>query len=185
MDISDLKVGNTFEMEGSIYTVVEIEHKQQPRLAAVIRGRLRNVETGQVIEKRFGAGDKIGNAYLEKKDMQYLYKDDNLYYFMDTETYDQIVVDEAKVKDVIGYIKEGGVVSVHTALERIVAVVPPVFVELKIVECDPAVAGDSVKSSGKPAVMETGLEVKVPLFISNGEIIKIDTRTGDYVERVN
>lgn len=184
MQISDLKVGTTFEMDGSIYTVLEIEFKQQPRLAAVIRGKIKNLETGQVMEKRFGAGDKIGPAYLDKKDMQYLYSDDNLYYFMDVETYDQIPLNKEQVEDIMKYVKEGSVVSVHSAIGRVVAVEPPIFVNLKVTYTEPAIAGDTAKSALKAAELETGFVIRVPLFVNNGDVIKVDTRTGEYVERV-
>lgn len=184
MQVGDLKIGSTFEMEGSIYTIVEMQHVQQPRLAAFIRAKIKNVETGQVLEKRFSTSDKVGEAFVDKKDMQYLYNDGNLYYFMDVETYDQIPLDKKTVEDVMKYVKENSAVSIHFALGRVIAVVPPLFVDLKIVNCEPGVAGDTAKNAYKPAELETGFVVKVPLFINNEETIRVDTRTGEYVERV-
>ena len=184
MTANDFKMGTTFEMEGNIYQVVDFQHVQQPRLAAFVRAKIKNVETGQVLEKRFNTGDKVGDAMIEKKEMQYLYSDGDLYYFMDTETYDQIPLDKATVEDALKYVKENGTVTIHTALNRVVAVVPPLFVELKIVECEPGVAGDTAKNVTKPATMETGLVVRVPLFVNQDETIRVDTRTGEYVERV-
>lgn len=185
MQASDLRINTTFEMDGHIYTVMEYQHVQQPRLAAFIRAKIKNVETGQVVEKRFNTGDKLGDAFVDKKEMQYLYKDAGLYYFMDLETYEQFPLDEEVVADTMKFVKDNGTVTIAKALGRVISVTPPLFVELKIVECEPAVAGDSAKSAYKPATMETGLLVKVPLFIDNGETIKVDTRTGDYVERVS
>ena len=185
MQGSDLKVGVTFEMDGNIFTVVESHHVQQPRLAAFIRAKIKNVETGQVLEKRFNTGDKLGDAYIEKKEMQYLYEDGDLYYFMDVETYDQMPLDKKTVEEAMRFVKENGTVTIAFALNRIISVTPPLFVDLKIVECEPGVAGDSAKSAYKPATLETGYVVRVLLFINNEETIKIDTRTGDYVERVS
>lgn len=181
---SDLRINSTFEMDGHIFTVVEIQHVQQPRLAAFIRAKIKNVETGQVLEKRFNTGDKLGEAFVERKEMQYLYKDGNLYYFMDLETYDQMPLDESVVEDAMKYVKENGAVYISFALNRVIAVTPPLFVDLKIVNCEPGVAGDTAKSAYKPAELETGLVVRVPLFVNNEETIRIDTRTGEYVERV-
>ncbi len=183
MQASELRSGSTFEMDGAIYTVVEYQHVQRPRLAAMIKAKIKNVETGQVFERRFNIGDTLGDVFIEKKEMQYLYSDGNLYYFMDVETYDQMPLDKEIVEDAIKYVKEGGNLTIHFALGRVVAVVPPLFVTLKIVNCEPAVAGDTAKNTLKPAELETGLVVKVPLFIGNEETIKVDTRTGEYVER--
>lgn len=184
MQPSDLKAGMTFEMDGAIYLVIEKTLRQQPRLAAVINARLKNIETGQVIEKRFNAGDKLGEAFIDKKEMQYLYNDGNLYYFMDMETYEQMPIDYETAKDALKYITENMMVTVSTYKGRVLFVNVPLFVDLQIVECEPAVAGDTAKNAYKPATMETGLIVKVPLFIDNGERIRIDTRDGSYVERV-
>ena len=183
MIANDFKIGSTFEMDGNIFQIVDYQHVQQPRLAAFIRAKIKNVETGQVLEKRFNTGDKVGDAFVEKRDMQYLYNDGNLYYFMDPENFEQIPLDKETVQDALKYVTENGMVTIHTALDRVIAVVPPLFVNLKIVSCEPGVAGDTAKNVTKPAELETGLVVKVPLFVSDTDTIKIDTRTGEYVER--
>ncbi len=184
MFANDFRINSTFEMDGNIYVVVESQHIQQPRLAAFVRAKIKNVETGQVLEKRFNTGDRFGDVVIEKKEMQYLYKDDSLYYFMDTTTYEQIPLNEEIVADAMKYVKENGIVTIHYGLGRVIGVFPPLFVDLKIVKCDPGVAGDTAKSAYKPAIMETGLMVRVPLFINNDDTIRVDTRTGDYLERV-
>lgn len=181
MQASDLKVNSTFEMDGNVYVALEVRHVQQPRMAAFMSIKYRNIETGQVFENRFNTGDKVGEAQVEKKEMQYLYKDDNLYYFMDTETYDQIPLDEKVVENAMKYVKENGLVTVVFALNRVIDVVPPLFVELEIVDSEPGLAGNTATNASKAAKLETGHTIRVPLFVNQGEIIKVDTRTGDYV----
>jgi elongation factor P len=184
MQASDLKVNSTFEMDGNVYVALEVRHVQQPRLASFMSIKYKNIETGQVFENRFNPGDKLGDAQIERKEMQYLYKDGNLYYFMDTETFDQIPLNEEIVADAMKYVKENGIVTVSYALGRVFAVTPPLFVELEVTDCEPGLAGDSARSTTKPAVLETGVSVRIPLFVNTGEIIRVDTRTGEYVERV-
>lgn len=184
MNVTDLKIGNTFEMDGKLYTVVEYQHVSRPRLAALIKTKIKNIETGQVLEKNFSPSETVGDAFIERRDMQYSYKDGNLYYFMDLETYDQVPIDYEMVKDAMNYVTEETIVTVNYALGKILSVTPPLFVDLQIVECEPAVAGDTSRTAYKPAKVETGLIVKVPLFVNGDEKIRIDTRTGEYVERV-
>lgn len=184
MVASDLKVGSTFELDGNVYQVVEKQHVSQPRLAAIIRTTLRNIETGQVQERRFGPGDNLVETRLEHKEMQYIYHDDELYYFMDSSTYEQIPVDYSTIKDQIGYIKENDMVTVHMCREKVISITPSNFVELEIVETDPASPSSDGKTSYKNAKLETGITIKVPTFIDNHEKIRIDTRTGEYSSRV-
>ncbi len=184
MNITDLKIGNTFEMDGKLYTVVEYQHVSRPRLAALIRTKIKNIETGQVLEKNFSPSETVGEAFIEQKKMQYSYEDGGLYYFMDVETYDQLPLDYEMVKDVLKYITEETIVTMNFVKDKLISVTPPLFVDLTIVECEPAVAGDTSRTAYKPAKVETGLIVKVPLFVNNGEKIRIDTRTGEYMERV-
>lgn len=184
MTISNLKIGSTFEMDGKLYVVLEYQHVSRPRLAALIKTKIKNIETGQVMEKNFSPNDVVGKANLQRKDMQFSYEDGGLYYFMDVETFDIVPIDADLIKDVIKYIKDETVVSVSYANGKIIAVTPPIFVELQITKCEPAVAGDTSKAAYKPATLETGLEVRVPLFVSEDDKVKIDTRTGEYVERV-
>lgn len=181
---ADVKVGSTFEWEGKLYQVVEWQHVCQPRLAAFIRGKIKNIETGQVIERNFKTNEKVDPVQLEKKDMQYLYNDGEIYYFMDPETYEQIPVNKADCERILDYLMDGLMCSVSFANGKLLSVEPPLFVELEIVECDPAVAGDTAKSAYKTAKVETGKELKVPLFVNNHDRIRIDTRTGEYMERI-
>lgn len=181
---ADVKVGSTFEWEGKLYQAVEWQHVCQPRLAAFIRGKIKNIETGQVIERNFKTNEKVDPVQLEKKDMQYLYNDGEIYYFMDPETYEQIPVNKADCERILDYLMDGLMCSVSFANGKLLSVEPPLFVELEIVECDPAVAGDTAKSAYKTAKVETGKELKVPLFVNNHDRIRIDTRTGEYMERI-
>lgn len=184
MQASDLKINTTFEMDGNIYVALDVRHVQQPRLASFMSIKYKNIETGQVFENRFNPGDKLGEAQIEKKEMQYLYNDDNLYYFMDMETFDQIPLDKKTCEDAMKYVKENGTVTIQRALNRVIAVNPPLFVELKIVSSEPALVGDTARNVQKTAVLETGHSIKIPLFVNAGETIRVDTRTGEYVERV-
>ncbi|MBQ0017317.1 MAG: elongation factor P [Clostridiales bacterium] len=184
MTTGDLKIGSTFMMDGNVYVVVEWQHVCQPRLAAFIRGRIKNVETGAVLERNFKTNEKVDEAIIEKKEMQYLYNDGDLYYFMDKETFDQVPLNKADCEDALKYIVENMDATINYCNGRVISVTPPLFVELKIVECEPAVQGDTSKSAMKPAKLETGLEIKVPLFVNNEETVRVDTRTGEYMERV-
>lgn len=184
MTISDLRIGSTFELEGKLYVVVEYQHVSRPRLAALIKTKLKNVETGQVIERNFSPNDAVGQVSLERKDMQFSYQDGGLYYFMDTQTFDIIPLDAELVADTMKYVVDQTVVTISYANGKIISVSPPLFVDLQIVECEPAVAGDTSKTAYKPATLETGLVVKVPLFVNADDKIRVDTRTGEYVERV-
>ena len=176
---ADVKVGTTFELEGKLYQAVEWQHVCQPRLAAFIRGKIKNIETGQVIERNFKTNEKVEAVQVEKRDMQYLYNDGEIYYFMDPETFEQIPVNASDCQRVLDYLMDGLMCSVVTANGKLLSVEPPLFVELEIVECDPAVAGDTAKSAYKSAKVETGKELKVPLFVNNHDRIRIDTRTGE------
>lgn len=181
MQANDLKINSTFEMDGSVYVALEVRHVQQPRLASFMSIKYRNIETGQVFENRFNPGDKLGEAQIERKEMQYLYRDENLYYFMDTETYDQIPLDVKAIENSMKYVKENSNVTVTFALGRVIDVVPPLFVELEIIESEPGLAGNTATNSTKSAKLETGHSIRIPLFVNQGEIIKVDTRTGEYV----
>jgi len=180
----ELKVGSNIIIEGKIYTVVEAQHRAQPRLAAFIKAKLKNVETGQVMEQRFSTTEYLEEAIIERKEMQYLYNDGELYYFMDNESYEQIALNKSDIQDALPYIVENMTVTINSCSGKIISVTPPLFVELVITECEPGVQGDSSKAGTKPAKLETGLSLRVPLFVNNGEKIKVDTRTGEYVERV-
>lgn len=184
MNISDVKANTTIEYDGKLWYVVEYQKVSRPRLAALFRTKLKNIETGQVLEKNFLPSETVGEVVVESKDMQYSYEDGGLVYFMDLETYDQVPFDKNVVEDIMKYVKDDTVCSVKYANGKLVGIAPPTFIELDIVKCEPAVAGNTSGTAYKPATCETGLVVKVPLFVNNGERIRVDTRTGEYMERV-
>ncbi len=184
MVAKDFKNGSTFEMDGAVWKVIWFQHVARPRLAPLINTSLKNVETGQMIEKKFNPGDVVKDASVTKREMQYLYHDDNLYYFMDNETYDQLCVNYDNIKETVGYVKENEMVVLQFVKEKVIALIPPTFVELAITDTLPGVNDSSDRTNYKDATVETGIKVKVPEFCNNGDIVKIDTRTGEYVSRV-
>ena len=184
MQTGDIKKGMTFIMDGKIYNAIEWQPVQQPRLAAFIRARIRNVETGQVLERNFKTNENVELCRIDRKEMQYLYNDNGIYYFMDMETYDQLPLSKDQVGEAMDYIMENSMATIESVNGKVISVNPPLFVDLKIVECEPAVQGDTSKSAMKSAKLETGITVKVPLFVSQEDTIRVDTRTGEYLERV-
>ena len=180
----DLRKQVTFELDGNIYTVVDFQHVKPGKGAAFVRVKMKNIVTGQVLERNFNPSDKFQVAVIERREMQYLYNDGELYYFMDTETFEQIPLNKCQVEDAIKYITENMNVTIQFYKGSAFSVTPPNFVELTIVECEPGIQGDSSRSGNKPAKVETGLTVLVPLFVNNGERIRIDTRDGSYMERI-
>ena len=179
----DFRNGLTFEMDGNLYTIVEFQHVKPGKGAAFVRTKLKNVITGAVTERTFNPTDKYPNAYVERKDMQYLYRDGDLYYFMDKETYEQLPLNADKLGDNFKFIKENTDVKVLSYKGDVFGVEPPFFVELKITQTDPGFKGDTATNATKQATLETGAVIKVPLFINEGDMIRIDTRTGEYMER--
>jgi len=179
----DLRKGITFEYEGKIYVVVEFLHVKPGKGAAFVRTKLKNIVTGQVIEKTFNPVEKFEKAHIERKEMAYLYNDGDLYYFMDNETYEQVPLNKEQVEDALMYITENMNCTIQFYKGSAFSVEPPNFVELTIVECEPGIQGDTSKAGNKPATLETGLTIQVPLFVNNGEKIRIDTRTGTYMSR--
>lgn len=179
----DFKKGLTIEMDGSVWVVVDFQHVKPGKGAAFVRTKIKNVMTGSVLEKTFNPTDKFPKAMVEKKDMQYLYADGDLYYFMDMENYEQLPLDREKVEEALLYIKENMNVSIKFFKGEAFSVEPPNFVELRITDTDPGFKGDTATGGNKPAVLETGAKVNVPLFINQGDMIRIDTRTGEYMER--
>ena len=179
----DFRNGVTFEMDDQVLQVIEFQHVKPGKGAAFVRTKIRNVITGAVIERTFNPSDKFPPAFVETKEMEYLYADGDLYYFMDTETYEQIPI----AKDVLGsdfrFVKENMNVRVISYKGNVFSVEAPAFVELRITETDPGFRGDTATNATKPATLETGAVVKVPLFIDNDEMIRVDTRTGEYLER--
>ena len=180
----DFRNGVTFEMDGNVYQVIEFQHVKPGKGAAFVRTKIRNVIAGSVVEKTFNPSDKFPTAFVERKGMQYLYADGDLYYFMDLESYEQIPISKDVLSDNFKFVKENMECKVLSYKGNVFGVEPPTFVELEIVETDPGFRGDTATNVTKPAKLETGCEIKVPLFIDQGEVIRIDTRTGEYMERV-
>ena len=181
----DFRNGVTFEMDGNVYAIIEFQHVKPGKGAAFVRTKIRNVISGAVTEKTFNPNDKYPTAFIERKDMQYLYNDGDLYNFMDAETYDQIAIPASEVGDALKFVKENENVKVLSHNGNIFGIEPPLFVELEVTETEPGFKGDTATGATKPATVETGAQINVPLFINQGEIIKIDTRTGEYLGRSN
>ena len=179
----DFRNGITFELDGNVVQVIEFQHVKPGKGAAFVRTKYKNVITGAVVERSFNPTDKYPTAYIERKDMQYLYSDGDLYYFMDMETYEQQPIDSSKLGPAFQFVKENMEVKVLSYKGNVFGVEPPNFVELEVTETDPGFKGDTATNATKPATLETGAEIKVPLFINQGDIIRIDTRTGEYMER--
>ena len=179
----EFRNGVTFEMDGQVQQVVEFQHVKPGKGAAFVRVKMKNVITGAVVERSFNPTDKYEPAYVERKDMQYLYNEGDLYYFMDMDTYDQIPINKTTLGDDFRFVKENMEVKVLSYKGSVFAVEAPLFVELEITETDPGFKGNTATNTLKPATVETGAQVNVPLFIEQGDKIKIDTRTGEYLER--
>ena len=171
-------------MDGNVFKVVEFQHVKPGKGSAFVRTKLKNVITGAVIEKTFNPSEKYPGAEIEKRDMQYLYQDGDLYYFMDNNTYEQIPLNEEQIGDALKYMKENMDMKILSYKGKIFAVEPPMFVELEVTYTEPGFSGNTTTTSGKPAKLENGLEISVPLFVEIGDKIRIDTRTGEYMERV-
>ncbi len=179
----DFRNGVTFEMDGNVVAIVEFQHVKPGKGAAFVRTKIRNVITGAVTEKTFNPTEKFPTAFVERKDMEYLYSDGDLYYFMDNETYEQIPINKNVLGDNFKFVKENMTCKVLSYKGNVFGVEPPNFVELEVTHTEPGVKGDTATNVTKPAEVETGAEVKVPLFINEGDKIRIDTRTGEYMER--
>ena len=179
----DFKNGVTFEMDGQVVQVIEFQHVKPGKGAAFVRTKLKNVITGAIVEKTFSPTDKFPPAYVERRDMQYLYNDGELYYFMDMETYEQIPVGKDLLGENFKFVTEEMICKVVSYKGSVFSVEPPTFVELVVTETEPGVKGDTATGATKPATVETGAQVKVPLFVDAGTKIKIDTRTGEYLAR--
>ena len=180
----DLRNKTTFELDGNVFTVVEFQHVKPGKGAAFVRVKMKNVVTGAVLERTFNPSEKLQGAEIEKREMQYLYNDGGLYYFMDNSTYEQVPLNADQIGDALKYIKENMNVTMQSIKGNVFNVEPPMFVELKVEYTDPGFSGNTTTTSGKPAKLENGLEISVPLFIEIGDVIRIDTRTGEYMERV-
>ena len=179
----DFRKGLTVEWEGGVWVIVDFQHVKPGKGAAFVRTKIKNIMTGAVVERSFNPTDKMPRAIIETKEMNYLYKDGDLYYFMDTETYEQLPLSHDQVEDAIPYVKENTTVQVRFFKGSAFSVEAPNFVTLEVTDTEPGFKGDTASNTYKPAKLETGLEVAVPLFINIGDQIRVDTRTGEYMER--
>ena len=179
----DFRNGVTFEMDGQVVQVVEFQHVKPGKGAAFVRTKYKNVITGAVVETSFNPTAKFPTAFVERKDMQYSYSDGDLFYFMDMETYEQIPISKDVIGDALDFVKEEEIVKVLSYKGNVFGIEPPFFVELTVTSTEPGVKGNTATNATKPAVVETGAEIRVPLFINEGDRIRIDTRTREYMER--
>jgi translation elongation factor P len=179
----DFRKGLTIEIDGQVWVIVDFQHVKPGKGAAFVRTKIKNVQTGSVLEKSYNPTEKFENAIVEKKEMEYLYSDGELYHFMDTETYEQLPLNFDKVEDALPYMKENTLVTIKFFKGEAFSVEPPNFVVLEVTETEPGFKGDTATAGNKPAIMETGAKIMVPLFVNQGDKIRIDTRTGDYMER--
>ena len=180
----DFRNGLTIELDNNIFQVIEFQHVKPGKGAAFVRTKLKNIKSGGVVEKTFRPTEKCPQAHIEKKDLQYLYTDGELYHFMDEETYDQIALAADQVGDSLKFVKENEVVKILSHNGEVFGIEPPNFVELEVTNTEPGFAGNSTQGATKPATLETGVTINVPLFINIGDVLRIDTRTGTYMERV-
>ena len=179
----DIRNGVTFEYEGNVMQVIEFQHVKPGKGAAFVRTKMKNVITGAVTETSFNPTDKFENAYVERREMEYSYNDGNLYYFMDMESYELEPIDDSLLGDNFKFVKENMACTIYSYKGKIFQIDPPTFVVLRVAQTDPGFAGNTATNATKPATLETGAEVKVPLFIETDELIRIDTRDGSYLER--
>ena len=181
----DFRTGLVIELDGELVSIVDYQHVKPGKGGAFLKTRLKNLKTGQLIEKTFRSGEKIDKAYLEEKKCEYLYRADDLFYFMDQTNFEELVLTDSQVGDAKEYLKENTTVSAVMYKGELITVELPTFVELEVVNTEPGARGDTVSRAAKPAELETGARVQVPLFVNNGDRIKVDTREGKYVERVS
>ncbi|SFR95424.1 elongation factor P [Anaeromicropila populeti] len=180
----DFRNGITIELDNNVFQIIEFQHVKPGKGAAFVRTKLRNIKSGGVVERTFRPTEKCPQAHIEKKDMQYLYSDGELYNFMDVETFDQFALNEEAIGDSLKFVKENDMVKMVSHNGTVFAIEPPMFAELVITETEPGFKGDTATGATKPAIVETGATVLVPLFVETGDKISIDTRTGDYLKRV-
>lgn len=179
----DFRNGVTFEMDGNVYQIIEFQHVKPGKGAAFVRAKIRNVIAGSVVERTFNPNEKYPTAFVERKDMEYSYNDEGLYYFMDPESYEMVPVGKDDLGDAFKFVKENMTCKILSYKGKVFGVEPPTFVELEITQTDPGFAGNTATNATKPATLETGAEIRVPLFINEGDMVRIDTRTGEYMER--
>ena len=180
----DFRNVKTLEIEGTVYQILEFQHVKPGKGAAFVRTKLKDIKNGGVIERSFRPTEKFPEARIDRKDMQYLYQDGDLYYFMDNDTYEQIALGSELIGDALKFVKENEMCKVCSHNGNVFSIEPPLFVELQVTDTEPGFKGNTATGATKPAIVETGAQVNVPLFVENGEVIKIDTRTGEYLSRV-
>lgn len=179
----DFRNGMTFEMDGDVYQIIEFQHVKPGKGAAFVRTKIRNVIAGSVVERTFNPTEKFPTAYIERKEMEYSYNDGDLYYFMDPESYELVPINSSDLSDNFKFVKENIVCKILSYKGNVFGVEPPTSVTLEVTQTDPGFKGDTATNATKPAVLETGAEIKVPLFIEEGEMVIVDTRTGEYLSR--
>ncbi|HBS58560.1 MAG TPA: elongation factor P [Firmicutes bacterium] len=183
ISVNDFRTGITIELDGAVFAVVDFQHVKPGKGAAFVRAKIKNVKTGAVLERTFNAGEKVPRARVESRQMQYLYENDGMYTFMDNENYEQVELSSAQLGDALKFLKENMTISIQFYQGAIMGVELPYSVELKVIETEPGIKGDTASGGTKPAKLETGHVVRVPFFINEGDILRVDTRTGDYIER--
>ena len=179
----EFRNGVTFDMDGNVYQVIEFQHVKPGKGAAFVRVKMKNIMTGAVTETSFNPTAKFENAYVERKEMEYSYSDGDLYYFMDQETYELVPINKSELSDNFKFVKENMICRVLSYKGKVFGVEPPNIVELQVTKAEPGVRGDTATNVTKPATLETGAEIRIPLFINEGDMIRVDTRTGEYMER--
>lgn len=180
---NDFRTGLTIEVDGEVYTIIEFQHVKPGKGSAFVRTKLKNVKTGGIIEKKFNAGEKVPRAHVDRREMQYLYRDGDHFVFMDTESYEQMSLTEEQIGDGVKWLKENMTLAVLLFNGMVIGVELPNTVELVVVKTDPGIRGDTATGGSKPATLETGAVVQVPFFVNEGDVLIIDTRTGTYVQR--
>ncbi len=180
---NDFRPGVTIELDNNVWQVVDFQHVKPGKGAAFVRTKMKNLQTGAVVERSFNAGEKVPKAHVDRRRMQFLYEDSGAYHFMDNETYEQIELTKEQIGDAINFLLENMEVSIMFFQGTVIGMDLPVAVELRVVETDPGIRGDTATGGNKPAKLETGYVVKVPMFINEGDVLRVDTRTGDYIER--
>ena len=183
IDAGDLRNGSVFERDGQLYVCVGFSHMKMGRGTAQVRARLRNLKTGAITDETFRPEQRLTKVRIEKRNMQYLYSEGDQYHFMDTNTYDQVALPDSALGDALKYLKEGSEITVLSYEDQPIGIELPTFVALEVTRADPGFKGDTATGTSKPATLETGLTVAVPLFVNQGDRIKVDTRTGEYMER--
>jgi len=182
---SDFRAGLVIELDGELFSIQDYTRVKPGKGGAYLKTKLRNLKTGVTVDKTFRAGEKINKAYLDESKIEYLYRADDLYYFLDKENYEELILTDSQVGDGRKYLKENETVTALIYKGNVISIGLPIFVELGVMETEPGVRGDTVSGGTKPARLETGMQIQVPLFVNNGDIVRVDTRSGEYVERVS